>query len=228
MTDRDQMPDEWRPAREPFFNVPWLAVAIPVILITLYAVQWFASPNAQAQILDSFALTPTLLRTGLYELLLTHIFLHGSWLHVLANSAFCLAFATPLVRAMGRGAGGALSYIVFFLLCGAAGGFGYCLLNWYSSVPVVGASGAIAGLVGGAIRLRIEPGDPDMKPLWHPRVLTMTAVWVIMNVATVFVPMSVGEGMVVAWQAHIAGYLFGLILISPWMRLFHRHYFQTG
>jgi len=229
MTDRDDRPGDRRlPAGEPIFTAPPLVVLFPAVLIALYALQAFASPDTQLRILDSFALSPILLRNGYYELLITHIFLHGSWLHVLANSAFCLAFATPVVRAMGRGAGGAISYILFFLLCGAAGGLGYCLLNWHSSVPVVGASGAISGLMGGAIRLRSDPGDPDIKPLWHPRVLAMTAVWFVMNAGTVFLPLPIGEGMVVAWQAHIAGYLFGLILISPWMRLFHRHYFRSG
>ncbi|WP_443747957.1 rhomboid family intramembrane serine protease [Asticcacaulis solisilvae] len=227
MTDRDDRQEDWRPAREPFFTAPPLVVLFPVVLVALYALQSWAAPDMQMQILDGFALSPTLLRAGYYDLLVTHIFLHGSWLHVLANSAFCLAFAAPLVRAMGRGIGGAASYIVFFLLCGIAGGLGYCALNWHSSVPVVGASGAISGLVGAAIRLRSQPGEPDMKPLWHPRVLSMTAVWLGMNVLTAFVRLPVGEGMVVAWQAHVAGYLFGLVVISPWMRLFHRHYFQT-
>lgn len=228
MTDRDDRQGERRiPVREPIFTAPPLVILFPAVLIALYALQFLASPETQLQILDGFALSPTLLRAGYYELLITHIFLHGSWLHVLVNSAFCLAFATPLVRAMGRGIGGVASYIVFFLLCGVAGGLGYCLLNWHSSVPVVGASGAISGLVGAAVRLRGDSEGPDIKPLWHPRVLTMTLVWLIMNAGTMFLPLSVGEGMVVAWQAHIAGYLFGLILISPWMRLFHRHYFQA-
>ncbi len=227
MTDGDNRYGDRRPEREPFFTAPPLAVFLPAILIVLYGLQSLAPPETQVRLLDGFALSPALLRFGYYELLVTHIFLHGSWLHVLANSVFCLAFGAPLVRAMGRGTGGAASYIVFFLLCGIIGGLGYCLVNWHSSVPVVGASGAISGLMGGAIRLRSEPGDPDLKPLWHPRVLTMTLVWIALNMLTVFVPLPVGEGMVVAWQAHVAGYIAGLLLISPWMRLFHRHYFQA-
>ncbi len=226
MTDRDH----WHgnappPEREPFFTAPPLAILFPVLLIALYGLQSLASPGMQMRIIDGFALSPVLLRSGYYELAFTHIFLHGSWLHVLANSAFCLAFATPLVRAMGPGPRGAFSFIAFFLICGVAAGVGYCLLNWYSSVPMVGASGAISGLMGAAIRLRADPGNPGLEPLWHPRVLVMTATYIGGNALTAFVPLPVGEGMVIAWQAHVVGYLAGMVLISPWLRLLHRRYF---
>lgn len=228
MTDRDDIyGDRRRPEREPFFTAPPLAILIPVLLIALYGLQSLSPPDVQARIISGFALNPTLFRAGYYEYLVTHIFLHGSWLHVLANSAFCLAFATPLVRAMGRGAGGAMSFVAFFLICGVVAGIGYCLLNWYSSVPVVGASGAISGLMGAAIRLRAEPGRAGIEPLWHPRVLVMSVCYIGINAATAFLPLSVGEGIVVAWQAHVVGYIAGLILLSPWMHLFHRRYFRA-
>ncbi|MBW8880250.1 MAG: rhomboid family intramembrane serine protease [Asticcacaulis sp.] len=227
MTERDQRRGEGPPGREPFFTAPPLAILLPVILIALYGLQSLASPELQQSIIDSFALSPALLRARCYELTVTHIFLHGSWPHVLANSAFCLAFATPVVRAMGRGVAGAVSFIVFFLLCGVAAGVGYCLLNWYSSVPMVGASGAISGLMGAAIRLRAEPGQQGLDPLWHPRVLVMSVAYILINALSVFLPLPVGEGMVVAWQAHVVGYIAGLLLISPWMYLFHRRYFQA-
>ncbi len=230
MTDRDGP----RPLRkEPMFTAPPLALLIPVILVAIYAVQAFATPQMQDAIMGSFALSSLLLRNGDYLLLVTHIFLHGSWLHVGANSAFCLAFATPVVRAMGysgqgwRG-GGVLSYLAFFLICGVVAGLGYCLLNWRSAVPMVGASGAISGLMGAAIRLRSDPFDPDIKGLLHPRVLAMTVTFCLINAGMAFAPFFVGDGMTVAWQAHIVGYLFGLLAISPWMRLLHHNYFTTS
>ncbi len=227
MTDRDRSYGEGLPPRrEPFINAPPLAILIPVILITLYGLQSLAPPDVQERIILGFALNPTLLRAGYYEYLVTHIFVHGSWAHVLANSVFCLAFATPLVRAMGKGAGGVVSFLAFFLVCGIAAGIGYCVLNWYSSVPVVGASGAISGLIAAAIRLRFQPGNPGLEPIWHGRVVVMSLSYIGLNALTAFLPLPVGEGMVVAWQAHVCGYIAGLLLITPWMRLFHRRFFQ--
>lgn len=223
MTDRDRRLDDGNtPRQEPFFNAPPLAILLPVILTTLYGLQSLASPQMQDQIITGFALSPVLLRAGYYDLAVTHIFLHGSWLHVLANSAFCLAFATPLVRVMARGPAGVVSFLAFFLLCGVLAGVGYCLLNWHSNVPVVGASGAISGLMGAAIRLRA--GDSGLEPLWCPRVLVMTAAYIGINALSSFLPLPPGEGVVVAWQAHVCGYIAGLLLITPWMRLFHRRF----
>jgi len=227
MTERGPMQDgRLPPQREPFINAPPLAVLIPVILIALYGLQSLAPPDVQQSVLYDFALSPVLLRAGYYEYLVTHIFLHGSWAHVLANSVFCLAFATPLVRAMGRGAGGAVSFLAFFLICGVLAGIGYCLLNWRSNLPMVGASGAISGLMAAAVRLRVQPGNHGLEPIWRPRVLVMTLAYIGINALTNFLPLPVGEGMVIAWQAHVCGYIAGLFLITPWMRLFHRRFFQ--
>ncbi len=233
MTDRDPTRQTGRqvgarPPREPLLNAPPLAILIPVMLITLYGLQALLPPEAQGGVIDSFGLSPLLLRNGDYELLVTYIFLHGGWVHVLMNSVFCLAFATPLVRIMAHGVGGVVSYLAFFLVCGVVAGLGYCLLNWHSPVPVVGASGAIAGLVGAAIRLPERGGEGGLKPLWDMRVIVMTLTWCLFNVATAFVPVSMGGEMTVAWQAHVVGYLFGLIAISPWLALFHRRAFTTN
>jgi membrane associated rhomboid family serine protease len=55
----------------------------------------------------------------------------------------------------------------------------------------------------------------------------MTVIYCGLNAATAFTPLVFGEGVQVAWQAHIAGFLFGLIMVSPWLHVFHRHHFTT-
>jgi len=221
MTDRDdRYGDQGGRGREPLLSAPPLAILFPVIFTTLYGLGCLAPSDIRGQIVDSYALRAPLVRYGYYDLLLTYMFVHGSWIQVLGNSAFCLVFATPLIRAMGRGWRGAVSFIAFFLVSGVAAGLGYCLLNWYSNYPILGASGAAAALIGAAIRLSSDAGGHPILPLWHPRVLIISLL-----VAVSQYPLVGGSA---AWQAHIAGYLFGLILISPWMRLFHRHYFRAG
>ena len=214
--------------REPIFNAPILTLAVPVVILAGYGLQALAGPAAQDLLVDAFGLSPVLLRQGHWDLLLSHMFLHGSWSHAGMNAVFCLAFSTPVVRAMGRGAGGVLSFLIFFLLCGVAAGLGYCLLNWHGNGTIVGASGAISGLMGAASRLMGMPRG-KLNPFTAGPVVGMTLFWCGVNAASAFIPdvMGVGAGPV-AWQAHVTGFLFGLLLIGPWLRLFHREYFTTN
>ncbi len=215
-------------ARQPIFNAPFLAMLIPLVIVGGYALQCTLSPRDGDNLIEAYALIPVLLRQGDVLPLITHQFLHGSWMHALFNAGFCLAFATPVVRALGKGAGGVLSYLGYFLVCGVVAGIGYCLLNSGSMVPVLGASGAISGLLGAAIRLQGAPGR--LVPLAHPRVIAMSLTWCGINLASAFVPTLMGaeQGQGIAWQTHIVGYIFGLLSIWLWLKCFHRHYFTTS
>ncbi|ESQ85513.1 hypothetical protein ABAC460_23580 [Asticcacaulis sp. AC460] len=211
---------------EPLFNAPVLAFVMPVFLIAVYALQVAMGPQLEDALLNSFALSSALLRQGSYELLFTYQFLHGSWSHVLLNAAFCLAFGTPVTRAVGKGAGAVLSFVAFFLISGVLAGLGHCLMNWRDPMPVIGASGAISGLIAAAMRLR---GDGRLNSFFSKRVVVMTLFYVGANAATAFLPLVPGaSGVQIAWQAHIAGYVAGLLLIGPWLALFHRRYFTLN
>jgi membrane associated rhomboid family serine protease len=226
MADSNSSPVE----REPFFNAPLVTLVIPLVILAGYGLQALAGPSSQEALADAFALNPLLLRQGHWDLLLSHIFLHGSWAHAGLNAAFCLAFSAPMARAAGRGAGGVLSFLVFFLLCGAVAGLGYCVLNWHENVVIVGASGAISGLMGASSRLMGMPRGQLNRFASGP-VVGMTVFWCGVNAASAFIPdlMGLGTGGApVAWQDHVVGYLFGLFLIEPWLRLFHRQYFTTN
>jgi membrane associated rhomboid family serine protease len=218
------------PAKEPMFNAPLLALLLPALILGGYALQTSMAPEGQMDLLTGYALTPLLLRQGHFELLFTHMFLHGSWAHAIFNAAFCLAFATPIIRAFGRSLLGGVSFIGFFLLCGAAAGLGFCALNYTSNVPVIGASGAIYGLIGAALRLSGQRGaSGGVLKLTDPRILTMSAVWCGINLLSAFLPLLPGaQDVTIAWQAHIAGYFMGLVLIEHWLRAFHPRYFDQA
>ncbi len=221
-------------AREPLFNAPLLILVLPVIILGGYGLQVLAGPAAQQTIDDNFALNPLLLRQGRWDLLLSYMFIHGGWFHAGSNAVYCLIFSTPVIRAMGRGAAGVLSFLLFFLVCGVVAGVGYCLLNWRADDPVLGASGAVFGLVGAASRL-LNVQRPKLNGLFSSTVIGLALFFCLVtsgvlssllssNLFSVGVP----AGANLAWQAHIAGYLFGLLLIEPWLRVFHRQYFTTN
>lgn len=209
-----------RPAREPMFNAPWTIVVLCVGLIALYAVQSFALNDAKGQPPAALTLTGAALAAGHLETLVTSLFLHGSWPHVLMNSVAALAFGPPVARLMGLGPRGALVFLLFYLVCGIVGGLGFVLADPRESVGVVGASGAISGLLGAASR--IIQGHGRIGPIFGQTVIGMAIAWVIVNVVLGLLPpgWSPGTmGMSVAWQAHIAGFAAGALLIGPFARL---------
>ena len=218
------------PAKEPMFNAPLLALFLPLLILGAYALEITASPPVQKMLIDSFALNPILVRSGQGEVLFTYMFLHGSWPAVLFNAAFIFVCGASLARAVGRGWGGVLSYIAFFELCGIASGLAFCLAHMYDNIIVIGASGAMSGLLGAAMRLPMFGSDGQkLKGLFSSGVIGMTVFWCIYNLYMSFGSGAAGQAQAgMAWESHLAGYFLGLFLIEPWLKAFHPRYFVTG
>jgi membrane associated rhomboid family serine protease len=207
--------DQPRPRRERMFNAPWTIVALPALLIGLYAAQSLALSDAQE---TRWALTRAALAAGRWQTLLTCMFLHASWTHVLMNSVAIVAFGPPAARLMGTDARGAAVFYGFYLTCGILAGLGFLAVTPAGADAVVGASGAVSGLLGAASRL-IE-GRGRIGPMFGPTVLGMAAAWTLANVILGVTGLTPGAaGVPVAWQAHLAGYLAGVLLIGPFARL---------
>jgi membrane associated rhomboid family serine protease len=207
--------DQSRPARERLFNAPWTIVALPALLIGLYAVQSMVLSDPQV---EHWSLTRAALAAGRWETLLTALFLHASWTHVLMNSVAILAFGPPAARLMRTGARGAAAFYAFYLVCGVLAGLGFLAVDPGATAGVVGASGAASGLVGAAARI-IE-GRGRIGPIFGRTVIGMSLVWMAANVLLGVTGWTPGAaGLQVAWQAHLAGYLAGLVLVGPFARL---------
>jgi membrane associated rhomboid family serine protease len=139
--------------------------------------------------------------------LVTYIFMHGGWLHLLSNMAFLWVFGDNVEDAMGH-----LAYLAFFLLCGAAAGALHAYMEPASQVPLVGASGAIAGVIAAYLLLH-----PRVKlwvlvmwrlPLYIPAYLAL-GVWIALQVISLAVARPEDE---VAWWAHVGGLVAGFAL----------------
>jgi membrane associated rhomboid family serine protease len=205
--------------RERLFNAPWPAVTLVAILIVCFLVQSAFGVDAAA---SALGFSPLQLRHGVWQTVFTALFLHGGWLHLLGNSAFALAFATPVARRMGEDAAGGIVFFLFFLACGALGNLGFAALDPNDVSPLVGASGAIAGMMGATARLMVP--TRRLAAFNSPSVIGMTASWVGVNILIAFIPWAApgASHAVVAWQAHLAGYAAGLFLIAPALALLGR------
>jgi membrane associated rhomboid family serine protease len=165
-----------------------------------------------------WGLVPADLGRGRWGELIAMMFIHGGWPHAIMNALGALAFGPPVARWLGTGARGALAFFAFYLVCGVISGLGYAALHPSQMEPVVGASGAVAGLMGAAARLfgRRE----GLNPLNSSPVVSLTLGWVAVNaIMAVFGAGVLADGAKIAWEAHIAGFVAGVLLVGPWGRL---------
>jgi membrane associated rhomboid family serine protease len=115
---------------------------------------------------------------------------------------------------------GAAGFLLFYIACGLVAVLGYGLVHIESQNIVVGASGAVFGLTGAAIRLLGRRKD-RLMPLTDRRVIRVSAILMGVNLVVGLIGLLPGaEGATVAWEAHAFGYLFGLVAIGPWSRMF--------
>lgn len=146
--------------------------------------------------------------------LATSMFLHGSWEHLLGNMLFLWVFGNNVEDSMGH-----LRFIAFYLLCGLAASAAHVLSAPGSAIPVVGASGAISGIMGAYIvlypRVRVRTWVPPLWLLWLPAWL-MLGWWFALQLLSGVVVLGVeaGDGGGVAVWAHVGGFVAGVALIG--------------
>ncbi|MDZ4372383.1 MAG: rhomboid family intramembrane serine protease [Phenylobacterium sp.] len=192
-------------------NAPWPVVALTGAIVGLYFLQtWFPF------VVDLLAFSPHDLLRGRFEGLITSQFLHGGWAHALMNAAFVLAFGAPVARFFGPGPGGVVAFFILYLTCGVLAGLGFAAFHWGQYAPMVGASGAASGLMGAAARL--IGGQGRVGPMFSQPVTGMGLAWIIINLIMAFtggafIPGAGDAG--VAWEAHLAGFAAGVLLIGP-------------
>ena len=154
--------------------------------------------------------------------LLSYAFLHGSWEHLLMNMVWLLAFGSAVARRMES----AKIYLVFFLLCCVIAIMVQYSFDPDSPIPVIGASGGVAAMLGGAARFAFS-GDifansnrrsrllPLKKVFRNGTALIFVGLWVALNLIFGLISVSPsGASISVAWQAHLGGFFAGLLLIG--------------
>lgn len=220
--------------REPIFNVPTSVLAALGVLAAVHAVlALLAEPDA-VRITLALAFIPVRytqfgadLPGGVPAMagsFLTYALVHADLTHLLMNGAWLLAFGSAVAMRVGG-----LRFVLFSALCTAAGALVFLVLEWGAPVPVVGASGAVSGLMAAAFRFLFTVTDEDTAlalrhaprsvPLMsvpamlaNRRVLVVIGVWIVINfVVALVAPAVLSTGGGIAWQVHLGGFLVGLL-----------------
>lgn len=203
--------------REPLFKGPWTVWTIALVILASYAAQSLFLGIDRA--VEAFAFAPAVLDRGRLWPLVTALFIHGGWTHAGMNALGALAFGAPAARYLGLGPRGAIGFFLLYIVCGALSCLGYAVAHLHDASPLVGASGAVSGLLGASTRL-IERRD-RLSPLASRTVVASTFAWIVINAVMGALHYAPGIGTVnIAWEAHIAGYFAGLLLIQPFAAAF--------
>lgn len=202
--------------RQPFFNTgnipPFAKYLFAVIALTNAAMFLLLDDAGLLRVYYMFGFVPGYYTgaAGAFPLTalfgpLTHMIVHGGWMHLFFN----LAMGLPLTMAFERQYGTRLA-ILFFLICGLAGVLLFFVFNPFSTMPMVGASGAISGLFAALILMlaRMHAPAPRRFGPWP-----LIGFWLLFMIGT-----GLASGGGLAWQAHLGGFLTGIGLTVFWLR----------
>ena len=167
-----------------------------------------------ASLPEDMSLVPT------WSTIFTSMFLHGGWMHIGANMLYLWIFSDNVEASMGR-----LKFVLFYLLCGGAAAMAQAALDPNSTIPMIGASGGIAGVLGAYLMLHPKAAIRCFLLIFiFFRFINLPA-WLVLGVwiggQFVAVPQALNEtGGGVAYMAHIGGFLAGMALI-PFFKYRH-------
>jgi rhomboid family protein len=196
---------------------------ITVTIILLNAVAWLfevsLSPDVLNQFLGVYGVVPAYFSA---PTLVTSMFLHGSWMHVIGNMWYLWIFGDNVEDRLGHG-----RFIVFYLLCGVTAALGQMVMDPNSTLPTIGASGAIAGVMGAYFVLYPQSRVLTLIPLiiiWEVIELpafVLLGFWFVMQLfsaGTIAVTASSHGSGGVAFAAHVAGFLVGVVGVFVFRR----------
>lgn len=186
--------------------------------VIMFVIQWTMPPQSFDEFALSFGMIPVVVRDLVpapvdwlpdYATLITYQFLHADWWHLGFNMLFLFIFGDNVEDAMGH-----VRYFIFYLLCGAIAA-GFHILAFADAYgPLIGASGAVAGVLGAYIMLYPHAKVLILARLVIPIPVPLPALWVLGFWVASQIFFAVTEiGSEVAWWAHVGGMIAGAILV---------------
>ncbi len=206
---------------------PYVNWAVIGLCVAAFLWQLSLDQNAETRVVYALGVVPSVLMGAKtlppevvlvpsFLTLMTSMFMHGGWMHLIGNMLFLWVFGNNIEDAMGH-----VKFVIFYAVCGLAAAAGQIASDPGSSVPMIGASGAISGVLGAYLVL-------------YPRARVLMLIWLGFFVTTMRIPAIIvlggwialqlysaaasgGGGGGVAWWAHIGGFAAGVTLI-PFFR----------
>ncbi|NJC96661.1 MAG: rhomboid family intramembrane serine protease [Anaerolineales bacterium] len=203
--------DTVRSRRFPLVN--WMLI-VANALAFLYELQM--GSNALEQFIFAHGLVPARLMgdpTSNWSTIYSSMFLHGGWFHIINNMWVLFIFGDNVEARMGR-----IRYLIFYLLSGTAAGLLQTYVLPASQVPMIGASGAIAGVLGAYLVLFPHSRVASLVPIFF--IFTVIEIpafiylifWFVSQLYSGWLSFQGVGGSGIAWWAHIGGFLFGLFM----------------
>lgn len=184
----------------------------------VFTASWGAIPFEVTHGVDAISPTPF----PVYSTLVTSLFMHGGWLHIAGNMLYLWIFGNNVEDVLGHG-----RFLVFYLLCGVVATLAHVATAPGSIVPLVGASGAIAGVLGAYLAAFPSARVHVLVPIFFfiqiirvPAVLVL-GMWFMIQIIYAWMDQG-GVGGGVAWYAHIGGFVFGFLLMKRRVARFRR------
>jgi len=211
----------------PSRTFPIINILLIVLNVLVFLFELSLSPRALNGLIASFGVVPAYvyawprLHDPLASLVVpffSSMFLHGGWLHLIGNMWYLWIFGDNVEDRLGH-----FRYLIFYLLCGLGAGVVQTVLSGNTRVPSIGASGAIAGVLGAYVILypfakvlTLIPIFIFLQVIEVPAILVL-GLWFVMQffygTASLAVSSSANTGGV-AWWAHVGGFIIGMILLA--------------
>ena len=192
-----------------------LMLIVANVLAFLYELQ--LEPSSLEHFIFTWGLIPANLikdPTSAWITIFTAMFLHGGWFHILSNMWFLFIFGDNVEARIGG-----IRYLIFYLFSGAAAGLLQTYILPASQVPMIGASGAIAGVLGAYLILFPRSRIASLVPIFF--IFTIVEIpamlflifWFVSQLYSGLFAIQGGGGSGIAWWAHIGGFAFGVIMV---------------
>ena len=207
---------------QPFFSYTFI-----VLNVLIFLFQVSLNPEACAQFVYDFGTTPNHIVQGRdWHTLVTSMFIHGGWMHLIGNMMFLWVFADNIEAVIGN-----INFLGFYLLGGLAASAGHILFNPLSMVPAVGASGAISAVLGAYLIVFPHSRIKTFVLFFFvslPAILFL-GFWIIQQLSNGIGSLSAASSHTggVAWWAHIGGFVFGVIAGLFIRRSYTGHQIET-
>ena len=216
----------------PRSSPPYITRALVTLNVTVFLAQFFMGSRAETLILlfgfiPARLTNPSMFGYQWWEVaitLVTSLFLHGGFVHLFGNLIYLWVFGDAVEDALGH-----VSYLLFFIACGVVGSLAHTIVFAKSTIPSIGASGSIAGVLGAFLVLRPHARIVTLFPLvvyWamaELRAAYFLPIWFLMQFFNGFLSLTSAratqEVAGVAWWAHVGGFLFGAAFAAIYRKM---------